>query len=45
MNETRVESLGNQFEFMLSITCSKCSVLLILAYMLLVKGAKKFSMN
>ena len=30
---------------MLSIICSKCSVFLILAFMLLVKGAQIFSMN
>ena len=30
-NQTRIESLGNTFEFMLSIICSKYSVPLVLA--------------
>ena len=30
-NQTRIESLGNTFEFMLSIICSKYSVSLVLA--------------
>ena len=44
-NETRIASLGNPFGFMLSIIYSKCSVWLILASMLLIKGAQFFSMN
>ena len=41
-NETRIVSLGNSFAFMLSIICSKCSVSLILASMLLAKGTQFF---
>ena len=44
-NETRIVSLGNLFAFMLSIISSKCSVLLILASTLLVKGEQIFYMN
>ena len=42
VNETRIESLGNPSEFMLSIICSKCPVSLILVSVLLVKGGQIF---